>query len=535
MTRAKTMAGTLAVGLCAAGAMAQPAPPNLADAPGLPRFLTAEERAYLERHPIVVPRGVFPAPTGEVRCVAEYEPMEGVIFAWKQFTSILSQMAARITTVGDADVYVALDFASQQATVTTQLTNAGADMARVRFVVRNTNTVWMRDYGPRYIYEGGCRAIVDHVYNRPRPNDDVFPQFFAQLKHHARYDLPLIHGGGNFHLDATGFGYATRLIVNENPGRTEQQIRALWAQYQNLDTTITSAFPTTVDLTQHIDMWMQVCADDRVVISDWPVNQGSVQDIICESAANLLASRGSTVFRTPARLVNGNHYTYTNVVLCNDLVLIPSYTNSLVAPYNAQALVAWQNAMPGKTVVQINCEQMVASAGVMHCIMMHVPEPMHATNPAVYLRTLRGGETLQPGEQREIEWISDDNLLVTGIGIDLSTDGGKTYSTSVAADTADDGTFVWTVPDIAATDARLRLTARDADGNTGSDSSPAGFVINGTRPPCPPDWNASGALDSQDFFDFLADFFAAGADFNDDGLTNSQDLFDFLGAFFTGC
>src|SRR5690606_7482656 len=125
----------------------------------------------------------------------------------------------------------------------------------------------------------------------------------------------------------------------------------------------------------------------------WPVNQGSVQDVICESAANLLASRGSTVFRTPARLVNGNHYTYTNVVLCNNLVLVPSYTNSLVAPYNAQALVAWQNAMPGRTIVQINCEQMVASAGVMHCIMMHVPEPINGANPAVYLRTLRGGET----------------------------------------------------------------------------------------------------------------------------------------------
>jgi agmatine/peptidylarginine deiminase len=525
-------ASVLLLAALAAPAAAQPVPPRLADAPGLPRYLTAEEREYLARNPIVVPRGTFPAPTGPVHCAAEYEPVEAIIISWKQFTTILAQMAARITHEGNADVYIALDLASQQSAAASQLTSAGADMSRVRFIVRATNTVWMRDYGPRYIFEGGCRAIIDHIYNRPRPNDDAFPQFFAQLKHHARYDLPLIHGGGNFHLDALGTAYSTRLIVNENPGRTEAQIRALWAQYQNLDVTITNAFPTTVDLTQHIDMWMQICADHSVVISDWPVNQGSIQDTICENTASLMTSRGYTVTRTPARLVNGNHYTYTNVVVCNDLVLIPSYTNSLVAGYNAQALAAWQQAMPGKTIVQVNCEAMVSFAGVMHCIMMHVPKPAHPENPAVFLRTLRGGETLEPGALRDVEWISDDNLAVTSIDIDLSTDGGVTYPISVVAQTADDGNFVWSVPDLRTAHARVRLTARDADGNTGTDASAADLIILGT---CAADWNSSGTLDSQDFFDFLGDFFAGDADFNADGSTNSQDFFDFLGAFFTGC
>jgi hypothetical protein len=43
---------------------------------------------------------------------------------------------------------------------------------------------------------------------------------------------------------------------------------------------------------------------------------------------------------------------------------------------------------------------------------------------------------------------------------------------------------------------------------------------------------------SQDFFAFVAAFFAGDADMNDDGVTDSRDFFDFLHCFFVlpgGC
>ncbi|MGE3107143.1 MAG: right-handed parallel beta-helix repeat-containing protein [Phycisphaerales bacterium] len=54
---------------------------------------------------------------------------------------------------------------------------------------------------------------------------------------------------------------------------------------------------------------------------------------------------------------------------------------------------------------------------------------------------------------------------------------------------------------------------------------------------CRGDFNASGSINSQDFFDFLAALFAAdpAADVNFDRFVNSQDFFDFLAAFFANC
>jgi hypothetical protein len=82
-------------------------------------------------------------------------------------------------------------------------------------------------------------------------------------------------------------------------------------------------------------------------------------------------------------------------------------------------------------------------------------------------------------------------------------------------------------------DGRLRIW--DGDGN-GSPILDMGAYEFGA-PRCRGDFNLDGALNSQDFFDFLGAFFKndASADFNGDTFINSQDFFDFLQAFFAGC
>lgn len=520
------MSTLLAVAI-AASALGQQQP-VYPEGAAIPRNLTPAEARYLATNPIVVPEYDGGTPQGPVWCPGEYEPQQGVLLSWEgpsSWLAILAQMAKHITTAGDADVYINLDNSSELAFAQSSIQAQGANMDRVHFMIVPTDSIWIRDYGPRYIFEGGCRAIVDHTYNRPRPLDDVQPFAFGQYKGHHVYIIPLIHGGGNYHLNSLTQANATKLIVNENPTLTEQQIHGHWQAFQDVDTEFYTPFPTFVDATQHIDMWMQIIDDDVVMISDWPNNPGSTQDQICDAAAISMAAMGYTVHRIVARSVSGIHYTYTNVVICNDIILIPTYTNAQVSGHNPQALASWQAAAPNHTIIQINCEGIVSAAGVMHCIMMHVPKPMGGEIPTAYLRTQNQAPSYAPASMEDICWLADDDKAVTGIDILLSTNSGATYPYTIATGTAHDGELQWTIPDLATARARIKVVARDAAGNSGSDESDADFTITGQR--CAAD--CDGDFD-QDIFDYLCfqDAWVNQMPHADTEGDGDWDIFDFL-------
>ncbi|MEZ6243192.1 MAG: hypothetical protein R3B57_09125, partial [Phycisphaerales bacterium] len=145
----------------AGAAGAPPVQPTYPEGSATPRDMTPAEAAWVKENPIVAaPRGGA-VPTGDVHCVAEYEPMEGILLAYEGSSSwllILRQMAAQITTVGNANVYVMCDTSSEASSTYTAMVNAGANPARVFTFVKTTDTIWIRDYGPRYIYENGIRS-----------------------------------------------------------------------------------------------------------------------------------------------------------------------------------------------------------------------------------------------------------------------------------------------------------------------------------------------------------------------------------------
>ncbi len=86
----------------------------------------------------------------------------------------------------------------------------------------------------------------------------------------------------------------------------------------------------------------------------------------------------------------------------------------------------------------------------------------------------------------------------------------------------------------------LRLTSAIGQPDAGGAFATGALVLKGgflTPGVCPADFNASGTVNVQDIFDFLAAWFAnsPSADFNTQNGLGVQDIFDFLAAWFAGC
>lgn len=350
----------------------------------LPRHLTAEERARWTP-PTHLPR-VAPPP-GPVRAVAEYEPNEGILMRWTATSSLIplqSEMITKITTLdSEAKVFLLVASAAQQASVTTTLTNAGADLARVQFIVAASDSIWIRDYGPRYVIdEHGQLAIIDHIYNRPRPNDNLVPTALANAWGQPRYDIGLLHGGGNYHLFDDRAAFLTNLIfdpVEGNPSLTLAEVQNRYLDYQGNLVEVTAALPQALDATRHIDMWMLPASSNSAIISEYsPSLLSGVPAQVTNDMANTLAGRGYTVFRTPGFQCGGAHCTYANAVILNNLVLTcrftPASNPTQYAAQNAQAVSVFQQAFPGRIIDTVDCTNIIGLAGAIHCIVMHVPK-----------------------------------------------------------------------------------------------------------------------------------------------------------------
>ncbi len=97
--------------------------------------------------------------------------------------------------------------------------------------------------------------------------------------------------------------------------------------------------------------------------------------------------------------------------------------------------------------------------------------------PVVAVSAPNGGEVWPYGTTQTIRWTATDNGTIAGVDLHYSLDGGLTYPNLIATGVANAGSYGWLVPNTPSTTARVRVTARDAGANSGSDASDADFEI----------------------------------------------------------
>ncbi len=141
----------------------------------LPRYETEAEKAANAHQPQMIEVPSSP-PTGPIDPIAEYDPMEGLIVSWTGSTAWLNnlaQIARYVTVEAGGRMYIAVSSDAVEASAITRLNTYNVNLDNVTFYDTSYNSIWARDYGPRYVYEGDVRVITDHEYNRNRPLDMV--------------------------------------------------------------------------------------------------------------------------------------------------------------------------------------------------------------------------------------------------------------------------------------------------------------------------------------------------------------------------
>lgn len=330
----------------------------------------------------------LPTPTAW-RAAREFEELEAVLMRWPfdwpaqrgAWASMVSALAAAGVTIR-----MRVDTDQQGKEARQYLETAGIPTDHVQWVVEKTDSVWIRDYGPQFLYalEGEGWGVADFHYYPSRPADDDTPLVVATGAGVPRVNRQtgrvVYTEGGNLMHDGLGTVIYSRRTYLGNPGVPEEVV----------DSRILSAFQAhqglvpqdpSLDSTGHVDMFLKVTDPATVVVGQYGPDQTDY--LVLEEAAALFAGsvNGAGEPWRVVRIPQPDVYyiymtlpvvrTYTNAFVANDSVLLPVYG----IPEDEQAAAIFQDLLPGRTVYPIDATGIIASGGAWHCVTMEYPRP----------------------------------------------------------------------------------------------------------------------------------------------------------------
>jgi len=287
-------------------------------------------------------------PVGPIRNCAEWEPTTGVMIRYP--------LGLPYSLLRDLDDQVKIHVvvsSGYQSTAQSNLSANGVDMDQVEFLVKSNDSIWTRDYGPWFIFNGaGELGIVNHTYNRPyRPNDNMIPYYFGQQQGIPVYSHSMYHTGGNYMTDGSHISSSTKLVYNEaasENGMSSSEVDALMSQYYGMENYAVLDYIEYGGI-HHIDTWAKFLDEENVLVKKTWSTHHTYSAL--EQRAALLASLTSStgrpynvhrVYCYP--ISGGSPASYTNSIILNNHIYVPFFGNS---GYDQDALEAYREAAPG--------------------------------------------------------------------------------------------------------------------------------------------------------------------------------------------
>ncbi len=310
-------------------------PPGVKD---LPIGLSPAERALMGT--IGMSSTFTPPPPGPVRAVPEWEESDAVFCLWD-----------------NADLMLQLQQNGNDVVIITQnsswwlnwLSSNGIPSNYFSFLNAPTDTWWVRDYGPWFIWDGNDDfGLVDNVYNRPRPNDDVIPGAIASAYGIPYWSMDLIHTGGNYYTDGLGTAFSTRLVHTENPTMTEAQVQRVFQDYLGVERYDTQDLDYDIE---HIDTFGKPLSPDTILWGQFPENSTpwAYSEAALKRYEKLQSPYGwpYKIHRMPLYTFGNSWTAYINSLMTNDRLIVPKYDTA----NDAAAKAIYEAAAPGYEVV----------------------------------------------------------------------------------------------------------------------------------------------------------------------------------------
>jgi len=290
-------------------------------------------------------------PMAPVRNVAEWEPATGVLIRYP-----LGLPYGLLTDLDDDVTLHVVVSSGYESIARSNLTANGVDMGQVEFLVRPNDSIWTRDYGPWYVFDGaGDLTVIDHTYNRSwRPNDNLIPIYFAQQQGLPIISHDMYHAGGNYMTDGANLGMSTELVLDEAAsynGMSEADVMQLMSDYYGVTTYHTIEYIESGGI-HHIDTLIKFLDEETVLIKEVWTSHHTYDDL--EQRAVLLASltastgRNYDVHRVYCYDIGyGSPASYTNSLILNDKIYVPIFGNTA---HDQAAISVYEAAVPGYSV-----------------------------------------------------------------------------------------------------------------------------------------------------------------------------------------
>jgi agmatine deiminase len=344
----------------------------------------------------------------------EAEPHEGTWLQWPhQYeygaafpnSTDATWVAMTKALVANEKVHIIAYNATEQTRITNLLTANSVALTNVTFKIAQTNDVWSRDNAGVFVRNSsGALVIQDWGFNGwggdfAYAKDNLIPTAMGAATGISVVNLnsTMTIEGGSWELDGAGTFLATKtsILSQANPttpngiksirnlGMTQAQAEAILTQNIGATKFIwLDGWFSTADITDaHIDGFAKFAPGNKLVTMSqadllyWGAPQSDIDKLYAATNKNNVAYTKVIIPLTANNVKTtvgkdlGYKGSYANFYVANGRVLVPNYND----PNDAAANAIIAGLYPGRTVVGIDCRNLYANGGMVHCVTQQQP------------------------------------------------------------------------------------------------------------------------------------------------------------------